>query len=101
MDRACDVRAIAVHRPAKVENDGVALRDPAVAGLVVRRGSVRARRDDGESDLVVALRAKELRQVRTDLALGPTGEGALEDPERSEEHTSELQSHVNLVCRLL
>src|SRR5438477_8033849 len=23
------------------------------------------------------------------------------DPERSEEHTSELQSHVNLVCRLL
>src|SRR5690242_21557396 len=25
----------------------------------------------------------------------------LEDGERSEEHTSELQSHVNLVCRLL
>src|SRR5690242_21189788 len=23
------------------------------------------------------------------------------DPKRSEEHTSELQSHVNLVCRLL
>src|SRR5690242_21200658 len=23
------------------------------------------------------------------------------DPNRSEEHTSELQSHVNLVCRLL
>src|SRR5438477_4219474 len=23
------------------------------------------------------------------------------DPDRSEEHTSELQSHVNLVCRLL
>src|SRR4051812_49887394 len=28
--------------------------------------------------------------------------GALAEPEaRSEEHTSELQSHVNLVCRLL
>src|SRR5690242_21394845 len=26
---------------------------------------------------------------------------AITDPERSEEHTSELQSHVNLVCRLL
>src|SRR5690242_21474501 len=25
----------------------------------------------------------------------------LDAPERSEEHTSELQSHVNLVCRLL
>src|SRR6267142_6416656 len=27
--------------------------------------------------------------------------GALLPPHRSEEHTSELQSHVNLVCRLL
>src|SRR5260370_30297635 len=26
---------------------------------------------------------------------------AIEDVERSEEHTSELQSHLNLVCRLL
>src|SRR5205085_10312942 len=28
-------------------------------------------------------------------------EAALATPERSEEHTSELQSHSNLVCRLL
>src|SRR5690242_21612298 len=27
--------------------------------------------------------------------------GSAERPSRSEEHTSELQSHVNLVCRLL
>src|SRR5260370_16836232 len=27
--------------------------------------------------------------------------GAVERPRRSEEHTSELQSHLNLVCRLL
>src|SRR5260370_15060606 len=26
---------------------------------------------------------------------------ARDDPRRSEEHTSELQSHLNLVCRLL
>src|SRR5260370_19515705 len=26
---------------------------------------------------------------------------AMDDPDRSEEHTSELQSHLNLVCRLL
>src|SRR4051812_49669860 len=31
-------------------------------------------------------------------AIGCTG---LQPPLRSEEHTSELQSHVNLVCRLL
>src|SRR5260370_32276136 len=36
------------------------------------------------------------------VAIGPgTDEGALELEDRSEEHTSELQSHLNLVCRLL
>src|SRR5438477_6740907 len=30
-----------------------------------------------------------------------TGAGFVEPRVRSEEHTSELQSHVNLVCRLL
>src|SRR5438477_6796965 len=30
-----------------------------------------------------------------------SGEGRLLPADRSEEHTSELQSHVNLVCRLL
>src|SRR5438477_12351757 len=30
-----------------------------------------------------------------------TAEGVLQKVQRSEEHTSELQSHVNLVCRLL
>src|SRR5690242_21400654 len=35
-------------------------------------------------------------------ALGPAGRVSITDVvERSEEHTSELQSHVNLVCRLL
>src|SRR5207237_9898295 len=29
------------------------------------------------------------------------GEACLNNPPRSEEHTSELQSHLNLVCRLL
>src|SRR5438477_7406051 len=35
-----------------------------------------------------------------DVVLGRLGTGQ-EAAERSEEHTSELQSHVNLVCRLL
>src|SRR5438477_7034052 len=35
-------------------------------------------------------------------AAQPGGHGSPAEPEqRSEEHTSELQSHVNLVCRLL
>src|SRR5215204_6912647 len=32
---------------------------------------------------------------------GPPGRSAAEGPSRSEEHTSELQSHSDLVCRLL
>src|SRR5438105_9314698 len=33
--------------------------------------------------------------------VAPYGLAALQDAERSEEHTSELQSRVDLVCRLL
>src|SRR5690242_21477096 len=33
--------------------------------------------------------------------LGERDHGLARDASRSEEHTSELQSHVNLVCRLL
>src|SRR5207237_7789573 len=35
------------------------------------------------------------------LPCGMDGVGGLTQPHRSEEHTSELQSHLNLVCRLL
>src|SRR5207237_3273898 len=40
---------------------------------------------------------------RADPAGGRTGQAARRPPSggRSEEHTSELQSHLNLVCRLL
>src|SRR5690242_21070927 len=34
-------------------------------------------------------------------AYGARADAIIEDALRSEEHTSELQSHVNLVCRLL
>src|SRR5260370_13673560 len=43
--------------------------------------------------------------VDRDRAVGPrlfgAGKAARQDHRRSEEHTSELQSHLNLVCRLL
>src|SRR5260370_42223981 len=39
--------------------------------------------------------------VETVAVFSATGAGALAICSRSEEHTSELQSHLNLVCRLL
>src|SRR5260370_20342848 len=61
------------------------------------------------------LAAHGLHRVLVDLAHGFVGERSLgfvlqavthqqlvaQECERSEEHTSELQSHLNLVCRLL
>src|SRR5437588_3684145 len=51
---------------------------------------------------------RELRGLRRDVAGGRGHPGQLQDSgrhdlvaERSEEHTSELQSHSDLVCRLL
>src|SRR5579864_9339966 len=41
-----------------------------------------------------------VRRRRQGRPARPGGRG-LDPPPRSEEHTSELQSHVNLVCRLL
>src|SRR4051812_49760339 len=51
-------------------------------------------------------RAREHRDLRGDprprrLRAGAHRPGADRPRRRSEEHTSELQSHVNLVCRLL
>ena len=80
VDRPGDIRAIAAHRAAEIKNDRVALGDAAVTGLVVRRGAIPGRSDDRECDLVVTLGAKKVGQVRTDLALRPTGERTLEDP---------------------
>src|SRR2546430_9213821 len=41
------------------------------------------------------------RVIGNALTLPGSGEGATSRPSRSEEHTSELQSQSNLVCRLL
>src|SRR5690242_21559704 len=61
----------------------------------------------GKSTLIDALGSMLTAQARhvAVLAVDPssrrTGGSILADKTRSEEHTSELQSHVNLVCRLL
>src|SRR5260370_19381995 len=41
------------------------------------------------------------RKSRTAFSILPCGPRPFPWAERSEEHTSELQSHLNLVCRLL
>src|SRR5216683_4574476 len=48
------------------------------------------------SDLVLGVRLVRPRQLARRAELGARG-----DPARSEEHTSELQSRSDLVCRLL
>src|SRR5438477_4721363 len=49
----------------------------------------------------VGVRARDGTGPRTPTDLSPGAPGASGRRQRSEEHTSELQSHVNLVCRLL
>src|SRR5260370_28383844 len=44
---------------------------------------------------------KALREKRVELLPEYIHEGVFTQESRSEEHTSELQSHLNLVCRLL
>src|SRR5438034_6814505 len=59
----------------------------------VTRVGVRIRSEDADSAFVVHLRMER--------AAGGWRVVGIEDLGRSEEHTSELQSHSDLVCRLL
>src|SRR5690242_21286764 len=49
----------------------------------------------------VCLAPRRLSRQQPHLARGGSGAAGVLPLQRSEEHTSELQSHVNLVCRLL
>src|SRR5260370_23846658 len=58
------------------------------------RSSLRAQRDGGhDTDEMSILRLRQLQHLGEIATVCHIG--------RSEEHTSELQSHLNLVCRLL
>src|SRR5256886_7551118 len=62
----------------------------------------RRRKDDGPAAVVDRAAARRLVLAKRRLAVGLGGEiGPADDLPRSEEHTSELQSQSNLVCRLL
>src|SRR5690242_21416936 len=60
-------------------------------------------RSPGHNSPIVRGRRSRPRQpsAASDQATYATGWRGLDRRPRSEEHTSELQSHVNLVCRLL
>src|SRR5260370_18790115 len=60
----------------------------------IRPAAVPPRRGERGSDLLQEARRQRLAHDRGDHA-------AHRQDARSEEHTSELQSHLNLVCRLL
>src|SRR5690625_2299434 len=78
------------------------------ADPVVLSGAVEIAPRLGSADLVcdlvetgTTLAANQLREVVTLLDSEAVLAGAVATPERSEEHTSELQSRGHLVCRLL
>src|SRR3712207_8505578 len=67
-------------------------------------GDERVRQGVGSADVVEQAPHQARRRKRGKEAEGDAGGGhadALADDERSEEHTSELQSRQYLVCRLL
>src|SRR5207237_7248453 len=77
-------------------------------GNRIRRSSNRRRKRAGRRTLVAAgndeYRCNKKDAFHRDCAVTETGlftAGSAGVDARSEEHTSELQSHLNLVCRLL
>src|SRR5260370_5343615 len=53
----------------------------------------------GQPDATVRFGVADVARLRR--PMNPVVFFGQADPDRSEEHTSELQSHLNLVCRLL
>src|SRR5690349_23278048 len=68
---------------------------------IVRRIAVEERRREDEDQPFLRVRDVQVRVHRMDLALEVVGVLGARRVERSEEHTSELQSRRELVCRLL
>src|SRR5438034_4830666 len=84
--------------------------DRAGALRVLRDGAAALTRSGERSAAIgllreaVTLDARDLathRRLAAALALAGDGEAAVQEYARSEEHTSELQSHSDIVCRLL
>src|SRR5690606_40446870 len=68
---------------------------PMLGGGIYPNGPINVMQDEHEEHLQAV---EQLRQLTNDITLPA---GACNSWKRSEEHTSELQSRENLVCRLL
>src|SRR2546429_4468960 len=92
------LQAMALRRSSKAANtqqrtDPEAARTAAVALL--------ARRDFASAELRVKLCSKGFEDAAAGQAIAELATRGVLDDRRSEEHTSELQSRLHLVCRLL
>src|SRR6266480_4524845 len=74
---------------------------PEAVGRGARRAVQGARRPGAGGDRESARRPGRGVHLQPDRLPRAVAADRLPPPARSEEHTSELQSHVNLVCRLL
>src|SRR2546427_8630849 len=95
------VRDPLVEAPRLGEGDRHVLENAGMGGMVAQRQPIR-----GQRGLVIALAFERERLVQIIGALGfelvtAQRRDYLNESLRSEEHTSELQSQSNLVCRLL
>src|SRR5690242_21052520 len=99
---------LATPLPPRRPSAATTARPPAAHAAAERRRSLDLRRGQSDDDVVADLDA-----AVDDLGVAAVADagahlhrrellgGLVEQVDRSEEHTSELQSHVNLVCRLL
>ena len=79
VDGARGVGAVAVHEPAEVQHDHVAVLDHPLPRLVVRVGPVGPGADDGEVDLRVAVVDEQAGEVGGDVCLPAAGEPHLQE----------------------
>src|SRR5260370_15962628 len=95
-------RKLFYHLPVRVNHDSRQWRDGPYSALDRNGSAVRGELQRFPGQMTIDVKVKEWSGTEKRKAL--TQAGQLLDFHingRSEEHTSELQSHLNLVCRLL
>src|SRR5260370_11785121 len=93
--RAPPATMLAILRQPSCRQSAVAL---VMRSALITRTMVSMMGDASKTSIV---RASVIRPARGIQSLSRPSMRLLEPAARSEEHTSELQSHLNLVCRLL
>src|SRR5260370_23977829 len=87
--------------PIRTAENGSRANDMATKSQIAKNGSHAAK---AMAQRLISLRTISPRIAKSSFPVGHSPRelaGSPKEPSRSEEHTSELQSHLNLVCRLL